>query len=162
AAEINTSFYRPHAAKVWARWAASVPSSFRFAVKMPKLITHERALTRAREPLIQFLGEIAALGLALGPLLVQLPPSLAFDPRHAAGQSSPTRTNDRAHGKRASIPRSSAVRLSINGSIPRPSSWARSDASAVFDRPIEASVSFAQPFASSIRCAPSWTRSRLI
>jgi uncharacterized protein YecE (DUF72 family) len=83
AVEINTSFYRPHAAKVWARWAASVPSSFRFAVKMPKLITHERALTRAREPLIRFLGEIAALGPALGPLLVQLPPSFAFEPRRA-------------------------------------------------------------------------------
>jgi uncharacterized protein YecE (DUF72 family) len=83
AAEINTSFYRPHAPDVYARWAASVPPSFRFAVKMPKLITHERALTGAREPLIRFLGEIAALGPALGPLLVQLPPSFAFEPRRA-------------------------------------------------------------------------------
>jgi uncharacterized protein YecE (DUF72 family) len=83
AAEINTSFYRPHAAAVYQRWAASVPPSFRFAVKMPKLITHERGLTRAREPLTRFLGEIAALGPALGPLLVQLPPSFAFDARRA-------------------------------------------------------------------------------
>jgi hypothetical protein len=49
AAEINTSFYRPHEAAVYRRWAGSVPASFRFAVKVPKLITHERALTRARE-----------------------------------------------------------------------------------------------------------------
>jgi uncharacterized protein YecE (DUF72 family) len=83
AAEINTSFYRPHAAAVYARWAASVPASFRFAVKIPKVITHERALTRAREPLIRFLAEIAGLGPALGPLLVQLPPSFAFEPRRA-------------------------------------------------------------------------------
>jgi uncharacterized protein YecE (DUF72 family) len=80
-AEINTSFYRPHAQKVYERWAASVPSAFRFAVKVPKLITHDRGLTRAREPLDRFLDEIRGLGAKLGPLLVQLPPSFAFEPR---------------------------------------------------------------------------------
>jgi uncharacterized protein YecE (DUF72 family) len=81
AAEINTSFYRSHAPVVWARWAAAVPASFRFAVKVPKAITHERALLRAREPLHRFLDEVAALDGKLGPLLVQLPPSSAFDAR---------------------------------------------------------------------------------
>jgi len=81
AAEINTSFYRPHAASTYERWAASVPSSFRFSVKIPKLITHERGLSRARDPLTRFLGEIAGLGSRLGPLLLQLPPSFAFEPR---------------------------------------------------------------------------------
>jgi uncharacterized protein YecE (DUF72 family) len=81
AAEINTSFYRPHAASTYERWASAVPASFRFAVKTPKLITHDRLLTRAREPLDRFLAEIAGLGPKLGPLLVQLPPSLAFEPR---------------------------------------------------------------------------------
>ncbi len=83
AAEINSSFYRPHAAAIYQRWAAAVPPSFRFSVKIPKLITHERALAAAREPLTRFLGEIAGLGKALGPLLVQLPPSLPFDARRA-------------------------------------------------------------------------------
>ncbi|MCU1381693.1 MAG: hypothetical protein JWL71_390 [Acidobacteria bacterium] len=83
AAEINTAFYRPHAAAVYERWAASVPASFRFAVKMPKVISHERALTRAREPLLRFLAEIAGLGRTLGPLLLQLPPSFAFEVRRA-------------------------------------------------------------------------------
>jgi uncharacterized protein YecE (DUF72 family) len=81
AAEINTSFYRPHAAATYERWAAAVPRSFRFAVKIPKIITHDRALTRAREPLARFLDEIAGLGPMLGPLLVQLPPSFLFAPR---------------------------------------------------------------------------------
>jgi uncharacterized protein YecE (DUF72 family) len=81
AAEINTSFYRPHAIATYERWAAAVPASFRFAVKIPKIITHERGLTRAREPLERFLGEIAGLGDRLGPLLIQLPPSHAFDAR---------------------------------------------------------------------------------
>jgi uncharacterized protein YecE (DUF72 family) len=81
AAEINTSFYRPHAVATYERWAASVPAAFRFAVKVPKVITHERGLTRAREPLQRFLEEIMGLGKKLGPLLVQLPPSHAFDAR---------------------------------------------------------------------------------
>ena len=81
AAEINTSFYRPHAVATYERWAAAVPADFRFAVKIPKTITHERGLTRAREPLARFLDEIAGLGARLGPLLVQLPPSHAFDAR---------------------------------------------------------------------------------
>ena len=81
AAEINTSFYRPHAVATYERWAAAVPADFRFSVKVPKVITHERALTRGREPLGRFLDEIAGLGARLGPLLVQLPPSHAFDAR---------------------------------------------------------------------------------
>lgn len=81
AAEINTSFYRRHAPEIYARWAAAVPADFRFAVKMPKAISHERGLARCREPLDAFLSEIAALGTTLGPLLLQLPPSFAFDAR---------------------------------------------------------------------------------
>ena len=81
AAEINTSFYRPHAPATYERWAAAVPPGFRFSVKIPKVITHERALARAREPLDRFLGEIAGLGDRLGPLLIQLPPSHVFDAR---------------------------------------------------------------------------------
>ena len=81
AAEINSSFYRPHARATYERWAASVPAEFRFAVKIPKVITHERGLTRAREPLERFLDEIGGLGPRLGPLLVQLPPRFAFDAR---------------------------------------------------------------------------------
>jgi uncharacterized protein YecE (DUF72 family) len=81
AAEINTSFYRPHAPATYERWAASVPDDFQFSVKIPKIITHERGLTRARDPLHRFLDEITGLGVKLGPLLLQLPPSHAFDPR---------------------------------------------------------------------------------
>lgn len=81
AVEINTSFYRPHAPAVYERWAASVPGAFRFAVKMPKTISHERALLRAREPLERFLADVSALGPKLAVLLLQLPPSHAFEPR---------------------------------------------------------------------------------
>jgi uncharacterized protein YecE (DUF72 family) len=79
AVEINSSFYRPHRPSTYARWAASVPDTFRFAAKLPREVTHARRLVDVAEPLDRFLGEVAALGHRLGPILVQLPPSLAFE-----------------------------------------------------------------------------------
>lgn len=81
--EINSSFYRPHRPSTYAKWAASVPEEFRFAVKIPKEITHVRRLGEVgevAETLESFLAEAGALGPRLGPLLVQLPPSLGFVP----------------------------------------------------------------------------------
>jgi uncharacterized protein YecE (DUF72 family) len=77
--EINSSFHRPHRASTWARWAESVPDSFRFAVKMPKSISHERKLTGCPDLVEAFLDEIGPLGGKLGVVLLQLPPKLAFD-----------------------------------------------------------------------------------
>jgi uncharacterized protein YecE (DUF72 family) len=79
AVEINSSFYRPHKPATYARWAASVPPDFRFAVKIPREITHVRKLVCATDVLDRFLVESASLGGKRGPLLVQLPPSLSFD-----------------------------------------------------------------------------------
>ncbi len=79
AAEVNTSFYRPHKMAVYARWADSVPPHFCFAVKIPREISHVCKLRGAMAPLDRFLAEIAGLGARLGPLLLQLPPSLAFE-----------------------------------------------------------------------------------
>lgn len=77
--EINSSFYRPHQRKTYERWAASTPAGFRFAVKVPRTITHERRLVDCGEPVARFLDECGGLGGKLGPLLIQLPPSLRFD-----------------------------------------------------------------------------------
>ena len=78
AVETNSSFYRPHRTATYERWAAFVPEELRFAVKIPKAITHERRLKETGDLLDRFLLEVAGLGPQLGPLLVQLPPSLAF------------------------------------------------------------------------------------
>lgn len=83
-AEINSSFHRPHAATTYAKWAASTPPDFRFAVKVPRTITHELKLRGARRLFDRFLDETSGLGRKRGPLLVQLPPSLAFDRRVTA------------------------------------------------------------------------------
>ncbi|AMV38495.1 DUF72 domain-containing protein [Planctomyces sp. SH-PL62] len=79
AVEINSSFYRPHRPSTYARWAAETPAGFSFSIKVPREITHDRRLVGAGEPLDRFLDETAQLGAKRGPLLVQLPPSLAFD-----------------------------------------------------------------------------------
>lgn len=77
--EINSSFHRPHRPATWARWAEIVPDGFRFAVKMPKAISHERKLAGCGDPVARFLEETSPLGDKLGVLLLQLPPKLAFD-----------------------------------------------------------------------------------
>jgi uncharacterized protein YecE (DUF72 family) len=79
AVEINSCFYRPHRRATYERWAATVPPDFRFAVKLPKVITHANRFVDIVAPLERFLGEVAGLGEKLGPVLVQLPPSFAFD-----------------------------------------------------------------------------------
>jgi len=79
AVEINSSFYRPHRRHSYERWSASVPHSFRFSVKMPKLITHERRLEGCADEVNAFLHSVAGLGEKLGVLLLQLPPSALFD-----------------------------------------------------------------------------------
>jgi len=79
ACEINSSFHRPHRPSTYARWAASVPPGFAFSVKLPKAITHVARLARPEAALDAFFAEARALGPSLHCLLVQLPPSLAFD-----------------------------------------------------------------------------------
>ncbi|MBE7184224.1 MAG: DUF72 domain-containing protein [Methylobacterium mesophilicum] len=78
AVEINSSFYRHHQQKTYARWAESAPDDFRFAVKLPKAITHERRLVDCGELVARFAEETAGLGAKRGPVLAQLPPSLRF------------------------------------------------------------------------------------
>jgi len=84
AAEINSSFYRPHRRNTYERWAACVPDDFRFSVKLPRSITHARRLADFTTPLRRFLDEVSGLGEKLGVILVQLPPRLTFDALAAA------------------------------------------------------------------------------
>ncbi len=84
AVEINTTFYRRHRVSTFERWSASVPAGFRFAVKVPRSITHEAALVAPRAALTAFFEDIRGLGQKQGPILVQLPASVHFDARRVA------------------------------------------------------------------------------
>jgi uncharacterized protein YecE (DUF72 family) len=78
AVEINSSFYRPHASAAYERWALRVADDFRFSVKMPKSISHEKRLHGVRDELDRFLDESSGLGEKRGALLLQLPASFEF------------------------------------------------------------------------------------
>jgi uncharacterized protein YecE (DUF72 family) len=81
--EINSTFYRSHRPGTYARWGAATPPDFAFAVKLPRALTHLAKLVDCQAGLAAFLEELRPLGKKLGPLLVQLPPSLAYDPANA-------------------------------------------------------------------------------
>jgi uncharacterized protein YecE (DUF72 family) len=77
--EINSSFHRPHRKSTWERWYESVPAAFRFSVKIPKEISHERKLVECDEPLAAFLDQAHCLREKLAILLLQLPPKFQFE-----------------------------------------------------------------------------------
>jgi uncharacterized protein YecE (DUF72 family) len=95
--EIDSSFYREHQAKTYARWATSVGREFRFAVKLPKTITHEARLVDCAAPIAGFLAGVHSLGDRLGPLIVQLPPSLSFDDAVVSAFFAELRRQHRGH-----------------------------------------------------------------
>ena len=80
--EVNSTFYRLPDPSVAASWVRRTPPRFRFAAKFPKTITHELRLERADAELGRFLEVLAPLRRAgrFVAALLQLPPSLPFDP----------------------------------------------------------------------------------
>ncbi len=84
ATEINSSFHRAHRLSTWQRWHDSVPDDFRFSVKVPKLITHQHRLIDCEGLLDTFLEQAEELAEKLAVILVQLPPTHAFDAIAAA------------------------------------------------------------------------------
>ena len=79
--EINYTFYRMPTAKIVTGWRAQVPPEFRFTLKAPKRITHDKRLraTEVAEPLHGFIAAAAELGPQLAALLFQLPPNFKKD-----------------------------------------------------------------------------------
>lgn len=84
AVEINSTFHRLPLPKTLDRWRESTPKAFRFAVKLPRSITHEAGLIAAEAETAQFCELVARLERKLGALLVQLPPSLELEARVAS------------------------------------------------------------------------------
>lgn len=117
-AEINSSFHRPHRASTWRRWAESVPEDFRFSVKLAKTISHTKRLVDCGDELERFLAEAGELGDKLAILLLQLPPSFAFD-------------GSLADDFLADLAARTPARLACE---PRHPSWFEPDADALLDR----------------------------
>lgn len=77
--EINSSFYKDHQAKTYARWSDSTPEYFKFSVKLSKEITHTAKLAVSAAVIREKLEAINELKDKLGALLIQIPPSLKFE-----------------------------------------------------------------------------------
>ena len=77
--ELNATFYRLPSTQAVARWRQVAPPGFTFAVKMSRLVTHARRLLRVEDLVAAFVERVSPLGHALGPCVVQLPPSFAPD-----------------------------------------------------------------------------------
>ena len=77
--EINATFYRTPPLKTFKGWGKKAPPGFTFAVKMSQILTHKKKLTSPLPFLNTLIERYRAINDALGPILIQLPPSLHID-----------------------------------------------------------------------------------
>jgi uncharacterized protein YecE (DUF72 family) len=77
--ELNSSFYHLPQKTTVEGWMHRTPSTFRFCPKLSRFITHRKRLAGCGEALEQFFGVLDGMRPRLGPVLIQLPPGLAFD-----------------------------------------------------------------------------------
>lgn len=78
--EVNNAFYRLPERSTFEQWRERTPDDFCVAVKLSRYLTHIKRLRDPEEPVARFLSRATALGDRLGPVLVQLPPTLPADP----------------------------------------------------------------------------------
>ncbi|HXX94634.1 MAG TPA: DUF72 domain-containing protein, partial [Planctomycetota bacterium] len=71
--EVDSSFYHAPSPSLCARWSQAVPDSFRFALKVPQEITHEKTLVSAEKEWASFLQALSALKDKLAYLVLQFP-----------------------------------------------------------------------------------------
>ena len=78
--EVNNAFYRLPEKSTFEQWRDRTPADFVLAVKMSRYLTHVKRLNEPEEPVRRFLSRAEGLGDKLGPVLIQLPPTLKGDP----------------------------------------------------------------------------------
>jgi uncharacterized protein YecE (DUF72 family) len=74
--EIDSTFYRIPSKFMVNNWNKRTPESFRFAVKFPKIITHDKRLKDVEKDIEQFYDAMESLYDKILVFLIQLPPSL--------------------------------------------------------------------------------------
>jgi uncharacterized protein YecE (DUF72 family) len=77
--EVNNAFYRLPERATFEAWRERTPAGFRIAVKASRYLTHVKRLREPAEPVRRLLDRAAGLGDKLGPVLLQLPPTLRAD-----------------------------------------------------------------------------------
>lgn len=77
--EINNSFYRLPSEEAFQSWRTHVPTTFSFAIKASRFLTHIRRLREPEDPLDLFFSRALHLEERLGPVLFQLPPQFKIN-----------------------------------------------------------------------------------
>ncbi|WP_020117823.1 DUF72 domain-containing protein [Streptomyces canus] len=77
--EINNAFYRLPSRETFETWRERVPGDFVVAVKASRYLTHIKRLKDPEEPVRRLMSHAEGLGDRLGPVLLQLPPTLRAD-----------------------------------------------------------------------------------
>ncbi|MER6288311.1 DUF72 domain-containing protein [Streptomyces sviceus] len=77
--EINNAFYRLPSRETFEAWRERVPGDFVVAVKASRYLTHIKRLKDPEEPVHRLMSHAEGLGDRLGPVLLQLPPTLRAD-----------------------------------------------------------------------------------
>jgi uncharacterized protein YecE (DUF72 family) len=83
--EVNNAFYRLPERSTFESWRTRTPDDFRVAVKVSRYLTHIKRLHDPEEAVGRFLSRAEGMGDRLGPVLLQLPPTLRADPVALAG-----------------------------------------------------------------------------
>ncbi|MFE3543834.1 DUF72 domain-containing protein [Nocardia sp. NPDC059177] len=78
--ESNNAFYRLPSRETCIGWRERTPGDFVVAVKASRYLTHVKRLREPAEPVERLLDRVTGLGDRLGPILLQLPPTLRADP----------------------------------------------------------------------------------
>jgi uncharacterized protein YecE (DUF72 family) len=78
--EVNNSFYRLPGREVFEQWAGRTPDDYVLTVKASRFLSHIKRLKEPEEPVARLMERAAGLGEKLGPVLLQLPPTLQSDP----------------------------------------------------------------------------------
>ncbi|HEV7930895.1 MAG TPA: DUF72 domain-containing protein [Actinomadura sp.] len=77
--EVNNAFYRLPSYEIFESWRDRTPPSFVMAVKASRFLTHIKRLKEPEEPVERLMRAAAGLGSRLGPILLQLPPTLQVE-----------------------------------------------------------------------------------
>lgn len=77
--EINSTFYRLPQRAAAQQWREQTPDGFLLAAKMSRFLTHIKRLRDPQEPVARFFDRLEPLGDRLGPVLIQLAPTMRAD-----------------------------------------------------------------------------------
>jgi uncharacterized protein YecE (DUF72 family) len=77
--EVNNAFYRLPERDTFVNWREQIPDDVVVAVKVSRYLTHVKRLREPAEPVARFSSRAEGLGTQLGPVLLQLPPTLVAD-----------------------------------------------------------------------------------